>query len=185
MSAVPQQNFSVQSFPIPQTHSNSTSRKSRASNKASSSQTRHIPLSQNQVTEKLSSNHNFVRRKQVAPRLKSLCLLQKITLGIGSCLMVSSALVYASSVPMPQMWSQEYEQLKSLERQERELTAANETIKNSLLKQAQQEAQEAKYQLSYLRPDSVIFIEGAKTDSNFPVDSQSTNSPFNSIPLSY
>ena len=185
MSAVPQRNFSVQSFPIPPTRSNSTSRKSRASNKASSRQIRQIPLSQSEVTEKLSSNHNFVRRKHVAPRLKSLCLLQKITLGIGSCLMASSALVYASSVPMPQMWSQEYEQLKSLQRQERELTAANETIKNDLLKQAQQEAKDAKYQLSYLRPDSVIFIEKAKINSQSPKDSKNKHSPFDSIPLSY
>ena len=185
MSAVPQRNFSVQSFPVPQTRSNSTSRKLRASNKASSSKTRQISGSQNDITEKLSSNHNFVRRKQVSPRLKSLCLLQKISFGIGSCLMVSSALIYASSVPIPQMWSQEYEQLKSLQRQERELTAANETIKNDLLKQAEQQAKVAKYQLSYLRPDSVIFIEKAKINSQSLTDSKSKNSPFDSIPLSY
>lgn len=185
MSAVPQRNFSVQSFPVPQTRSSYTSRKSRASNKALSRETRQIPVSQNEVTTKLSSNHNFVRRKQVSPRLKSLCLLQKITFGIGSCLMITSALVYASSVPVPQMWSQEYEQLKSLQRQERELTAANETIKNDLLKQAQQEAKEAKYQLSYLRPDSVIFIEKAQINPQSITDSTSKNSPFDSIPLSY
>ncbi len=99
--------------------------------------------------------------------------------------MITSALVYASSVPIPQMWSQEYEQLKSLQRQERELTAANETIKNDLLKQAQQEAKDAKYQLSYLRPDSVMFIEKAQINSPSLTNITSENSPFDSIPLSY
>ncbi len=187
MSAAPQRHFSVQSFPVPPTRSKSVSRKSRTANRAPLNQTRQIPLSQDEVMEKLSSNHNFVRRKQPSARLKSLFLVQKIALGIGSCLMIGSALVYSSSVPIPQRWSQEYEQLKSLQRTERELTAANETIKNELLKQAQQEAKDPE-KLSYIRPDNVIFVEKAQINFESPIDKnidKKQNSPFNSIPLSY
>ena len=88
MSAAPQRHFSVQSFPVPPTRSKSVSRKSRTANRAPLNQTRQIPLSQDEVMEKLSSNHNFVRRKQPSARLKSLFLVQKIALGIGSCLMM-------------------------------------------------------------------------------------------------
>lgn len=184
MSAVPQPHFSVQSFPLSRPRRGSVSPKTNISKNPSLKQARQHPLSQDEVTEKLSSNHNFVAVKQPPVRLKRLFLIQKLAFGIGSCLMISSALIYASSVPIPQMWSQEYEQLKSLQRQERELTAANETIKNDLLKQAQKDAKEAQHELSYLRPDNVLFVEEAdilpKSSTNKP-----KNSPFDSIPLSY
>ena len=187
MSAAPQPHFSVQSFPVNKKRSSSSSRRS-VTVSSPISHTRGVIQSQEQFREKLSSNHNFVHKRQYSPRLKSLQLLQRVTLGIGSCLMIGSALVYAATVPIPQLWSQEYEKLQSLQRQERELTAANETIKNDLIKQAQLEANQAQYQLSSLKPNDVLFLEAAKINAE-PLESipddKDSNSFLKSIPLSY
>lgn len=45
--------------------------------------------------------------------------------------------VYAWTVYIQQMWSKEYRQLENLQRQERQMTAANESLKNQLAKTAE------------------------------------------------
>ncbi len=191
MSAVLQPNFSVQSFPVTKRRSNSSSRQTVSRQSLSHTapspidRTQQVPQSHNKVVGKLYSNHNFIKEKQPSVRLKPLFVLQRVALGIGSLLMVSSAVVYVYTVPIPQVWSQEYEQLKSLQRQARELTAANETLKNNIVRQAQQEAQNSQHQLSYLEPEDVIVLKATKVNSESSIDSQDNYSPFQSIPLSY
>ena len=195
MSAALQPNFPVQSFPVTKRRSTSSSR--RTASRQSLSHTAPSPIDKtqqvsqshnkahNKVVGKLSSNHNFIKEKQPSVRLKPLFVLQRVALGIGSLLMVSSAVVYIYTVPIPQVWSQEYEQLKSLQRQARELTAANETLKNNIVRQAQEEAQNSQHQLSYLQPEDVIVLKATKVNSESSIDSQDNYSPFQSIPLSY
>jgi hypothetical protein len=45
--------------------------------------------------------------------------------------------VYAWTVYIQQMWSKEYRQLENLQRQERQMTAANEALKSQLAKTAE------------------------------------------------
>ena len=195
MTAALQPNFSVKSFPVTKRRSTSSSRQTASRQSLSHTapspiyRTQQVPQSHNKahnkVVGKLSRNHDFIKEKQTSVRLKPLFVLQRVALGIGSLLMVSSAVVYIYTVPIPQVWSQEYEQLKSLQRQARELTAANETLKNNIVRQAQQEAQNSQQQLSYLQPEDVIVLKATKVNSESSIDSQDNYSPFQSIPLSY
>ncbi len=191
MTAALQPNFSVKSFPVTKRRSTSSSRQTASRQSLSHTapspidKTQQVPQSHNKVVGKLSRNHDFIKEKQTSVRLKPLFVLQRVALGSGSLLMVTSAVVYIFTVPIPQLWSQEYEQLKSLQRQARELTAANETLKNNIVRQAQQEAQNSQQQLSYLQPEDVIVLKATKVNSESSIDSQDNYSPFQSIPLSY
>jgi hypothetical protein len=45
--------------------------------------------------------------------------------------------IYTLTVYTPEIWSQEYKKLRTLQRDERQLTATNETLKNQLAQQAE------------------------------------------------
>ncbi|HHP7231671.1 MAG TPA: hypothetical protein ACFCUY_12535 [Xenococcaceae cyanobacterium] len=192
MSAAPQPQFSVASFPIAQKSSILSSRQAKANALLSDPtpsqlySTPQVSQSPTQIAKTgASSSHNFVPRTQNNLRFKRLLQLQRLTFGISSLLMVSSALVYVAGVRTPQLWSQEYERLEILQRQERELTAANETLKQDLVRQAEQKAEKTEAQLSYLQSDDVIFLETTKVASEpFSHNSDQANL-LDSIPLSY
>lgn len=59
--------------------------------------------------------------------------------GIATYILIAGMLgVYSSTVYLQQKWSQEYRKLENLQRYERQLTTANEVIKNQLAKEAEQ-----------------------------------------------
>ena len=61
--------------------------------------------------------------------------------GIATYILVAGMLVvYSSTVYLQQKWSQEYRKLEDLQRYERQLTTANEVLKNQLAKEAEQPA---------------------------------------------
>jgi hypothetical protein len=156
MSAVPHQSFPVHSYPSQNIRSRrgysnryinyqeiGTESKATAKNKASSPIT-NTPLP--------------VARKLPA-QLQILLLLQKGSFGLAFTLIVASITVYISTVGIPQLWSEEYRNLETLQRQERQLTAINETIKHRLAQQAQQKNQD----LVPLSTANMIFIKPAST----------------------
>lgn len=67
-----------------------------------------------------------------------LCYLQRHSSVILFLLVAMMLTVYSLTVYFQQMWSQEYQQLESLQRHERQLTTTNEVLKNQMALQAQQ-----------------------------------------------
>jgi len=90
-------------------------------------------------------------------KLKTLSLLQKGSFGLAIATMTASISLYASTVKIPQQWSQEYHHLEDLQLQERQLIAINETIKYQIAQEASQDDR-----LAISAPDSAIFIRPAK-----------------------
>ncbi len=65
--------------------------------------------------------------------LKSLTLLQKISLGTAALLTTAALISYSWSVHTQAQWNQQYQKLQILKRQERNLSAAIETFENDLV----------------------------------------------------
>ncbi|PSB02569.1 hypothetical protein [Merismopedia glauca] len=66
------------------------------------------------------------------PWLRSLLVAQRSTTAICFLLVAGLLSVYTWTVYTQQLWTREYRKLESLQRQERQMTAANEVLKNSL-----------------------------------------------------
>jgi hypothetical protein len=69
--------------------------------------------------------------------LRSIFLLHNTVSFLTFILIAASLGIYAITVYTPQTWSKEYKKLKTLQRDERQLTATNETLKNQLAQQAE------------------------------------------------
>lgn len=95
-----------------------------------------------------------LRSRQLSQRARSLLAFQKISSGIAFCLVASALGVYAWSVCIPKLWSQEYRKLETLQRHERHFTAIGETLKNQLAQQAER----PETGLAKLNPAQVIFL---------------------------
>ena len=88
---------------------------------------------------KVVRSKSFSSRNTLPNNLKSLSLLQKGSFGLAIASMSVSIGLYISTVQIPKLWSQEYQQLENLQRQERQLIAINETIKYQIAKEAAQD----------------------------------------------
>ena len=75
--------------------------------------------------------------QQMPVWLRSLSFLYKGSSVIAFCLITINLAVYAWTVYIQQLWSQEYQKLENLQRDERNLVATNETLKNKLAKKAE------------------------------------------------
>ena len=93
--------------------------------------------------------------------LKLLSLLQKGSFGLAIASMTASIGLYISTVHIPKLWSQEYQHLENLQRQERQLVAINETIKYQIAQEAGQDDR-----LAISKPESAVFINPAKIKIN-------------------
>lgn len=89
--------------------------------------------------------------------LRTLSLLQKGSFGLAIASMTTSVGLYISTVNIPKLWSQEYQHLEDLQRQERQLVAINETIKYQIAQEAVQDAS-----LAISKPESALFISPAQ-----------------------
>ena len=69
--------------------------------------------------------------------LRSLLFLQRGSSVVTFCLIGTTLAVYAWTVYTQQLWSREYRKLENLQREERQLTGANEVMKNQLAQQAE------------------------------------------------
>jgi hypothetical protein len=117
--------------------------------------------------------------------LRSLLWLQQgssvVTLGLISATLT----LYAFTVYAPRLWSQEYDQLQKLQREERELTATNETLKNQIAQQAQR----PDTGLVPSKPSSAIFLSPAPVPplhkAQSPVAQPNLLPPTSNVPLAY
>ncbi len=106
----------------------------------------------------ITSADRFTALSKLPVKLQVLLLLQRGSFGLALISMAASVGLYISTVKIPQVWSQEYKNLESLQRQERQLTAINETLKYQLAKQAGQQSQQS----ASVASDQAIFITPAK-----------------------
>ncbi|PSB23567.1 hypothetical protein [Stenomitos frigidus] len=89
--------------------------------------------------------------------LRLLIQAQRGSLVIAFILVTATLIVYGSTVYTQQLWSKEYRKLKTLQRNEREMIATNEGLKNQLALQADQPGSGLVPQT----PDNTIFLQPA------------------------
>jgi hypothetical protein len=102
---------------------------------------------------------SFSSSNTLPNKFKALSLLQKASFGLAIASMTTSIGVYISTVRIPKLWSQEYQHLENLQRQERQLIAINETIKYQIAYEARQDSN-----LSVSMPESAVFVTPAKVE---------------------
>lgn len=86
--------------------------------------------------------------------LLRLCVLQRRFSVVTFLLVAAMLAVYGWTAYSQQMWSQSYRKLETLKRQERQLTTANEVLKNKIAEQAEQPAMS----LTPPNPATAIFL---------------------------
>ena len=109
---------------------------------------------------KIVKSKTFSRSNTLPKNLKKLSLLQKGSFGLAIASMTTSIGVYISTVQIPKLWSQEYQHLEDLQRQERQLIEINETIKYQIAREAGDNSQ-----LSVSKPESAVFVSPAKIEA--------------------
>ena len=109
-------------------------------------------------SQKIVKSKAFLSSTSLPSNLKTLSLLQKGSCGLAIATMTASIGLYMSTVRIPKLWSQEYQHLENLQRQERQLVAINETIKYQIAHEAGQDDG-----LVIAKPESAVFINPAKT----------------------
>ncbi|WP_319422533.1 hypothetical protein [Pleurocapsa sp. FMAR1] len=106
---------------------------------------------------KVVKSRNFSQSNVLPNNLKTLSSLQKGSFGLALVSMTASIGLYISTVQIPELWSQEYQNLENLQLQERQLVSINETIKYQIAKEAGQNKQ-----LAISTPESALFINPAE-----------------------
>ena len=109
-------------------------------------------------SKKIVESKAFLSSTSLPSNLQALSLLQKGSCGLAIATMTASIGLYISTVRIPKLWSQEYQHLENLQRQERQLVAINETIKYQIAHEAGQDDR-----LIIAKPESAVFINPAKT----------------------
>ncbi|WP_019509478.1 hypothetical protein [Pleurocapsa sp. PCC 7319] len=99
----------------------------------------------------------FPQTNNLPRHLQVLSLLQKGSFGLALVSMATSISLYISTVQIPKLWSQEYQNLENLQRQERQLIAINETIKYQIAQEAGKNSN-----LTVSTPESALFISPAQ-----------------------
>lgn len=89
--------------------------------------------------------------------LRLLILTQRGSSIVTFALVGLTLLVYGWTVYAQELWGRQYRQLEALQRQERQLTATNEALKQNLAQQAEQPGS----RLTPPNPNSMIFLPPA------------------------
>ena len=145
MSALRQPNFPNEYYTL-----------SHSIKKVSNSKQAVVPNPTPKSAKKLYSR-TFPQTNNLPRHLHVLSVLQKGSFGLALVSMATSISLYMSTVQIPRLWSQEYQNLENLQRQERQLIAINETIKYQIAQEAGENSS-----LSVSTPESAVFISPAK-----------------------
>jgi len=106
---------------------------------------------------KVLKSRAFSQSHNLTNNLKILSLAQQASFGLALASLATSIGVYISTVKIPDIWSQEYQNLENLQRQERQLVSINETMKYQIAKEASNSNT-----LSISKPESALFINPAQ-----------------------
>ena len=99
----------------------------------------------------------FPAKRAMPLWLQFLLQMQRGSLVIAFILVATTLVVYGSTVYTQQLWSKDYRKLKTLTRNEREMIATNEGLKNQLALQAERPGSGLVPQTT----DSMIFLQPA------------------------
>lgn len=119
-----------------------------------------------QVSSPTTANSYLHKTQKLPVNLQVLLLLQKSSFCIALLSMATSLGLYIATVRIPPLWSQEYSNLETLQQQERQLTAINETLKYQLARDAKQQERN----LSLQQPQDAIFLTPAPVNTNRQLD---------------
>ena len=139
------------------------------------------PQTSSVTSRRISSNTaKLPGKKHSSATLKLLILLQKSSSLLAVVMMLSSMGIYLATVRIPQLWSQEYEHLEALQRQERNLVAMDESLKYEIARQAEQ----PEWEMSAIAPENTLFLQA--NSSKLPQKAVASNFKIEqSIPLGY
>ncbi len=121
---------------------------------------------------KNQQNLKIMPSPQIMPWwLRSLQKIEQPTSGITFLVIVVTLTMYSWTVYSQRLWSQEYQKLESLQRQERQLSTASELLK----KQMAQEAENPHSGLVPQKPDHLVFLAPAPPRPVPPNPDRQTN----------
>ncbi len=123
----------------------------------------------------------FSRKQPASASLVLLKFLQKGSALLAVSTMVGSLAIYLSTVKIPQLWSQEYESLSALQRQEQQLVAIDEALKYDIA----QQAEKAELEMLPISSKETLFIEPNQLKPHTAKVSSKKSKQFKSIPLGY
>ncbi|WP_224412412.1 hypothetical protein [Oscillatoria salina] len=112
----------------------------------------------------------FAQSRKMPLWLRLLMLLQYSSSVVTFSLVTATLIIYAWTVYTQQQWSKEYKKLETLQRNERQLTTTNESLKNQLAEQA--ESPEAG--LVPPNPSNTIFLTPTPEQRSF-IDTETVN----------
>jgi hypothetical protein len=98
---------------------------------------------------------NLAQKKRSSATLQLLTWLQKGSSYVAAITMLSSISIYIATVRIPQLWTQEYENLEELQLQERQIVAIDESLKYEIA----QKAQQPKLKMSNISPENTVFLQ--------------------------
>lgn len=125
-------------------------------------QSKRLPASRKSLTNKTSPNKNVKRLPRANAFslplwLRLLMSTQKLSIVVTVLLTVSVFAIYGWTVYAQEQWNQQYKKLEQLKRQERQLTAAEGSFNNELMRSAEKNPGE----LVRERPEQSIFLQAA------------------------
>ncbi|MGH2416113.1 MAG: hypothetical protein ACRDEA_20970 [Microcystaceae cyanobacterium] len=126
----------------------------------------------------------FVKAQQLPMWLRLLLFLQHSSSIFTFGLITLTLAVYAWTVYIPKQWSKEFEKLETLQRNERHLTATNETLKNQLAQQAEL----PETGLARPNPSQSIFLKPVSApimSQPIPLTAAKSQAPVTVMPVSY
>jgi len=119
--------------------------------------------------------------RSVPDWLRLLLLAQRGSAIATFTLVGFTLLVYGWTVYSQQLWSRQYRELEALQRQERQLTAANEALKQEIAQQAER----SNSRLTLPNPSSNIFLQPAPSRPATPAAATSATPLAPDRPLAY
>lgn len=122
--------------------------------------------------------------RSLPPLLEMLIGLQRVSSVVAFSLIGAALALYAATVYLQQQWSEGYQTLERLQRETRSLTAADETFKHQLAKQAQNK----EMGLVFPSPDQTIYLYPASVQSEqkpTTPEGKQQEPPASNVPLGY
>ena len=125
------------------------------------------------------SPSRFPKPQKFPTYLKILLFLQKGSLGVAGFSIITGIFVYLSTVSIPQQWSKEYQNLETLQRQERQLTSIGESLKYKISQQT------AEFEMSPIASNNTVFLKPNSVTVNPQPSQESSSKSLKKISLGY
>jgi hypothetical protein len=139
MSALPKLHIPSESFPQPTDQAVVRPRRQNYYQKQEKTREQIIQTPTQNRVENTQVRSSQLQR--LPTNLKVLSIIQQYSFGITILSVLASVGLYVANVRTPQNWSQQYKNLETLQRQERQLIEINETLKYQIASQSEKQQQ--------------------------------------------